>query len=120
MSLFKPDPTALLFALHRAYNRSLGKYVLNWDHESLSLFGYNFILKRTLAQRHDRARYDALRAGLCDADFDELLLNLAILEAWPRPHLPGGNYTQQQRSAYRILTLFDTVHVHRHTIYPSL
>jgi hypothetical protein len=102
------------FLLSVAYNRTMGKYILNWDSDNITLFGFVFIRQQTLAEKYPIEKYD-----IVDEKFRERLRENDYFWNWPRPALRDGTYSQQQKDKYGIRLIFKDIYVHRHTIYPS-
>lgn len=102
------------FLLCVAYNRTLGKTILNWDSDNIALLGFVFIRQQTLAKKYPIGKYDVSgerrRERLRENDF---------FWTWPAPSLHNGSYSQQQKDKYEIRLIFNDIYVHRHTIYPT-
>lgn len=103
---------------HDIYNRTLGRYILNWDEECISLFGFCFIEKTMLAFLYSKEAYDFLREGLNDKEWEIIKSCHDNTNAWPKPALANGNYSKIQMDDHKIYSLFNRYYVHRHCLYP--
>ncbi len=103
----------VLFTIRKMYNRTIGEYIISWGIYGLTLFGFSFISKRTLAGKFSKESVDRLREGLADAQFQEFCINTGWFQTFPRPGLPGYCYTERQLEEYRIIPFGDHFYIFR-------
>jgi hypothetical protein len=101
------------FAAIRLFNRTIGKYLFNWDHNGIMFLGYGFMLKSTVAALNSPRAMANLKAGLTHEEFCEVYRTLESTSMLPRPELPDGNFTSSQKAKYGITLLFNKVYVYR-------
>lgn len=100
-----------LFTIRKMYNRTIGEYIIRWDIYGLTLFGFSFISKRTLADKFSKESVDRLRGGLTDAEFQEFCMNTGWFQTFPRPGLPNYVYTERQLADYGIIPFGDHFYI---------
>lgn len=103
----------VLFAMERAYNRSIGKYVFNWDHESITIFGFSFMLKSTIDFRYSPEANKNLHVGLTAEQIRELNQAMEAISVLPRPGFPDGTFTDRQKQEHGITLIANFVYVYR-------
>ena len=100
-----------LFAMRRFYNRTFGAYVIGWSHDRLTIFGISVMSKQTVDALYSTQARKNLRAGLSDDAYREVCQALLMIGVLPRPELPGGSFSDRQKTEYGIRLIWNRLYI---------
>ena len=91
-----------LFAMRRFYNCTVGRYIIGWHHDRLTIFGISIMLKSTADELYSAEARVNLKAGLTDDEYREVCRALDMVNVLPRPELPNGLFSDRQKAEHGI------------------
>lgn len=102
-----------LSAVRRFYNHTVGQHIIGWHHDRITIFGISIMLKSTVDELCSAEARANLKTGLADNEYREVCRAFDMVSVLPRPELPDGSFSDQQKTEHGIKLVWNHFYIFR-------